>query len=49
MELPDLRSLELAALLLSVLATVALLRHKLGLFPLLFGAAILGGVYKLAL
>jgi chromate transporter len=49
LKLPDLRSLDPAALLLSVIAMVALLRHKLGLFPVLLGSAVLGGVYKLAL
>jgi chromate transporter len=48
LDLPELASLDLAAVALSALATVALLRLRLGLFPVLSGAALLGGVYKLA-
>lgn len=48
LDLPDPASLDLAALILSALATVALLRLRLGLFAVLAGSTGLGGVYKLA-
>ncbi len=48
LSLPDPTSLDPAAVVLSLVAAVALLRLKLGLFPVLVGSAALGGVYKLA-